>query len=187
MDGRVDADCLCDSRRLCERPRQLSDGRQQLPTMSDGDHAEFFKVIARQLGEDLAVDLIVAERRLVFAESKATQPFSHVHSHVPNAREDDRSVRTECLAGWPDGIAVESGPEKSPSSRGGAMGRPTTASSEPCRHEGPRSRVTTNVSKPRLQDGAMQWVETTHSAPGRTGLQPFAAFHFLIVVVVLVR
>src|SRR5580693_495427 len=52
--------------------------------MSDGRHAEVLQVIPRQLAEDLAVDLIVTERRLVFAESKASQPVSHVHSHVPN-------------------------------------------------------------------------------------------------------
>lgn len=52
--------------------------------MSDGRHAQLFKVIPRQLQEDLAVNLIVAERRLVFAESKASEPVIHIHSHVPN-------------------------------------------------------------------------------------------------------
>ena len=70
--------------------------------MSDGRHAEFLQVIPRQLGEDLAVDLIVTERRLVFAQSKASQPVSHVHSHVPNTcdahsfRDFDGSGCTRC-------------------------------------------------------------------------------------------
>src|ERR1700722_5490494 len=52
--------------------------------MSDGRHAELLEVIPRELGEDLAVNLIVTERRLVFAQPKASQPVSNVHSHVPN-------------------------------------------------------------------------------------------------------
>src|ERR1700722_3878424 len=64
--------------------------------MPDGGHAEILQVIPRQLAEDLAVDLIVTERRLVFAESKASQPVSHVHSLVPNTCDNDRPARTWC-------------------------------------------------------------------------------------------
>ena len=62
--------------------RKLRNGRQQLPSMSDGTHAEFHQVVSRQVGQDLAVDLIVTERRLVLAEPKAPQPAPHVHGRV---------------------------------------------------------------------------------------------------------
>jgi hypothetical protein len=56
--------------------------------------AEFLQVIPRQVAEDLAVDLIVTERRLVFAEPKAPHPVSHVHGRVPHRlRSDDRPKR----------------------------------------------------------------------------------------------
>src|SRR6516162_9693549 len=51
--------------------------------MSDGRHAELLQVLSRQVAEDVAVDLIVTEHRLVFAEPKAPQPVSHVHGRVP--------------------------------------------------------------------------------------------------------
>jgi hypothetical protein len=100
VDRRIDADCLRYRRLLRERPRQVGDGRQQLPSMSDGGNAEFFQVSARQRWKELTVDLIVTERALVFAEAKASQPVSHVHSHVPDTRDDDRPVWTWCPGGF---------------------------------------------------------------------------------------
>ncbi len=64
--------------------------------MSDGRHAEFLQVVPRQVGEDLAVDLLVTERRLVLAEPKAPQPVSHVRGRISHwlRADDDQTGHT---------------------------------------------------------------------------------------------
>ena len=99
VGGRFGAGGLRGGGRVGKLLRKLRDGRQQLPPMADGRHAEFLQVVSRQAGEDLAVDLIVTERRLVLAEPEAPQPVSYVHGRVsPRPDPHDPPERADCPA-----------------------------------------------------------------------------------------
>ena len=47
-------------------------------------HAEFFEVAVRQIGQNLGVDFVFQEQRLVFTETEAPQPIPDVHTRSSN-------------------------------------------------------------------------------------------------------
>ena len=61
------------------RSVQLRDRGQQLAPMADADNAEILQIIRRKVGEDLAVDFVVAKRRFVLSKTEISQPPPDVH------------------------------------------------------------------------------------------------------------
>jgi hypothetical protein len=54
--------------RLCGAER--GDGRQELATMADRGHADGDQVLSRQVRQNVSVDFVVAERRLVLSKTE---------------------------------------------------------------------------------------------------------------------
>jgi hypothetical protein len=55
------------------------DRRHDLAPMADHRDAEVLEILDRQLRQHVAVDLVVAERRLVLPEAEAPQPTADIH------------------------------------------------------------------------------------------------------------
>ena len=53
--------------------------------MPDKSDAKILQVLRRQTRQDRVVDLILAERRLIFFEAKPPQPTSDVHEGAPGS------------------------------------------------------------------------------------------------------
>ena len=67
---------------------QGSDGFEYCPAVADWNHADLLQVLLRQSREDLLVNLVFAEGRLVSFETEAPQPASEVHAPVPKPSEE---------------------------------------------------------------------------------------------------
>ena len=58
---------------------QGGDRGEQLAPVADRGDAELAQVVGRQLGQDVGVDVVVAERLLVLAQAQPAQPSPDVH------------------------------------------------------------------------------------------------------------
>lgn len=61
---------------------QGGDRREQLAAMADRGDAEAGQVVGRQLGQDVAVDVVVAKGGRVLFEPEAPQPIGDVYRHI---------------------------------------------------------------------------------------------------------
>jgi hypothetical protein len=50
--------------------------------MANGDDAEIPQILGRQAPENLEVDIVLAERRLVLFEAELPQPASDIHARL---------------------------------------------------------------------------------------------------------
>ena len=80
---------------------QRSDGVEQQTAVPDDADAQILQVLRRQALQDPLVDFIVAERRLIPFEAKATQPLPEVHSRALNSplARNHRPGETMCPGG----------------------------------------------------------------------------------------
>ena len=53
-------------------------------------NAELFEIGVAEVGQDIGIDAVVAERRLVLPEPEAPQPLHDVHDHVSRWLGHDR-------------------------------------------------------------------------------------------------
>ena len=53
--------------------------------MADQHHADLPKILRREAGQHLFVDLVCAKRRLVLLEPETTEPCRNVHARLPDA------------------------------------------------------------------------------------------------------
>src|SRR5215469_15702767 len=53
--------------------------------MADQHHADLPKILRREAGQHLFVDLVCAKRLLVFLEPETTEPCRNVHARLPDA------------------------------------------------------------------------------------------------------
>ena len=61
---------------------QGCDGVEQPAPMADEGNAEVLEVVGGQIGQEIDVDLVVAERLLVALEPEAAQPIPDVIHHA---------------------------------------------------------------------------------------------------------
>ena len=75
----------CPARSAAARTRrpQRSDRVEQLAPVADRGDAELLQVVGREAGQDLGVDLVVAERLLVPPQAEPAQPSPDVHPRPP--------------------------------------------------------------------------------------------------------
>ena len=71
------------------RRGRVRDGFQEPSSMPE-QNAELFEIGVAEVGQDIGIDAVVAERRLVLPEPEAPQPLSDVHGHVSRWRGHDR-------------------------------------------------------------------------------------------------
>ena len=83
----------------CAGP-QGGDGVEQLAPVADRGDAEAAQVVGRQLGQDLGVDVVVAERLLVLAQAQPAQPSPDVHPVPPIGRARPRRVQSIPSRPW---------------------------------------------------------------------------------------
>ena len=53
--------------------------------MADQHHADLPKILGREAGQHLFVDLVCAKRGLVLLKSETTEPCRNVHVRLPDA------------------------------------------------------------------------------------------------------
>ena len=79
--------------------------------MADRGHADGDQVLARQVGQDVSVDEIVAECQLVLLKTKLLKLTRDINRHLKYQSRREPSIRRLCrasngrgVASWPAGI-----------------------------------------------------------------------------------
>ena len=62
---------------------QRRDRGKQLAAVADRGDANPDQVIGRQIGDDLGVNVVLAERLLVLPQAETVQPSRNVHGRLP--------------------------------------------------------------------------------------------------------